>query len=438
MKRRSALLAVILGSGTALAAILAACTGDPGEPGAAGTPGAQGVAGQQGNEGTPGKPGDMPDASFGPGGACTQPCHTFGGVVDQWRFSNHSHPQKSDVGGGSCGHCHGIDGIQNRVANLATVGPDAGPPNDVTKGHFNYRTATGTVAEAAYAGAATIARIHCSTCHDFNPQTDPHVKGSYVAGQAPLRVPGGATDTAFIEKSPDAGAVTGQALAVRSANLCVFCHKSRKDVTHYIAPTNNVLSSVHWGPHAGPQADVVSGKGGYEFAGEKYSQSAHATIANACVACHMQPVAANANVPDHTMKPKVTYCKTCHTTYQGTTFDVQGGQATVKRALFELEALLNDAGWITRSVAAPYEPLGEDELADAQFHHDEARPRSGPGGTNLALDADQAGILYNYLVLARGKDFGVHNPTYAKQLLWDSIKRMKNGVDPTSLPSRPL
>jgi hypothetical protein len=56
---------------------------------------------------------------------------------------------------------------------------------------------------------------------------------------------------------------------------------------------------------------------------------------------------------------------------------------------------------------------------------------------NIVANAPTAGALYNYLVIARSKDFGVHNPTHAKQLLWDSIKQIK-GTTPTSLAARPL
>ena len=78
-------------------------------------------------------------------------------------------------------------------------------------------------------------RIHCSTCHDFNPASDPHVTGKYLANQAPLRVPGGVGDTAFLEKTEAPATVpAGQSLSYRAANTCIFCHKSRKDVTLYV------------------------------------------------------------------------------------------------------------------------------------------------------------------------------------------------------------
>lgn len=432
-------LAVLVG-GFVGAIALVACSGDDG---AAGTPGAQGPAGatgQTGAAGPQGLPGIVADAGNPlTQGACTTPCHTFGGVVDQWRFSNHSHPQENEIGTGACGNCHGIDGIQQRLANKYVVAADAGTPPDVAHGHVNFTTTSGTVAEISYGGATTVGQIHCSTCHDFNPTNDPHVVGKYVSGQAPLRVPGGADDYAVLEKTPADTiplASVGQTLKYRAANTCIFCHKSRKDVTLYIG-NSNPLNSVRWGPHEGPQADVYSGKGGYHYAGKSYSSSRHATLTNACIDCHMSPNANNGNVPDHSLKPSLAFCKTCHTEYAGQTFDVQGGQSIVKNALFELQSLLNAAGMLTRAETAPYSALGPDELADAQFNLDAVRPNGGDGGANIVANGPTAGAVYNYLIIARSKDFGVHNPTYAKQLLWDSIVQIK-GSNPSSLAARPL
>lgn len=435
---------VVVASVLAVTAGLAACgsgaDGEKGEPGQAGPPGA---VGPEGPPGAAGLPGVLPDAGPVVGGACTTPCHTFNGVVDQWRFSHHSHPQKNDVGVGACGNCHAIDGLEQRLANNYSVPPDAGVASNVPKGHITYKSGSGAISEINYGGASAIGRIHCSTCHDFNASNDPHVTGKYVAGQAPLRVPGGVNDTVILEKTDLTSSTdpVGQELAYRAGNVCVFCHKSRKDVSLFVT-ASNALSSTRWGPHDGPQADVYSGKGGYHFADKSYSSSAHAGIANACVGCHMQPVAANANVPDHSMKPKVAFCTTCHTQYKGTNFDVQGGQTLVRNALKELQAELNDAGMLTRSSAVPYQALSEEDLADGQFHLDLVRPGSKPGGGNIVAPAPQAGALYNYLIIARSKDFGVHNPTYTKQLLWDSIKELKTArgadkVNPESLPKRP-
>lgn len=413
---------------------LGACTGDDGIKGDTGLSGVAGVPGPQGPAGPQGLAGDSGTGAT-TNGACTQPCHTFNGVVDQWRLSNHSHPQENEIGSGACGNCHALDGIANRVANQAIVAGDAAPPVDVPKGHLNYATSGGSVAEISYAGASTIGRIHCTTCHDFNSSNDPHVTGKYTAGQAPIRVPGGSTDTVLIEKTGDGGTTpTGQAVAYRAGNLCIFCHKSRKDVTFFITASNTL--STRWGPHNGPQADLYTGKGGYplNLPGEAYGTSTHVTVADGCVGCHMQPVAENGGVPDHTMKPKVAFCKTCHATYTGTDFNIDAGRTDVRAGLSELEGLLNSAGLLTRAVTAPFAELDADALADNQFQLD--TPKS-PG---TPVDAATAGALYNYLLVARGKDLGVHNPRYTKQLLWDSIRviRAKGaGGNPTFITARP-
>ncbi len=415
---------------TAVLVAFGACGGDDGAKGDPGTIGATGPQGPQGQPGEPGKPGNDGDSGIGAtSGACTQPCHTFNGVVDQWRFSAHSHPQENEIGTGPCGNCHALDGIAQRVANNVGFNPDAGAgPTNASQGHLNYKNLS-AVSEGSYAGASAIGRIHCTTCHDFNAQTDPHVTGKYVANQAPLRVAGGATDVAYIEKSAaDASAPTGEGVGYKAANTCIFCHKSRKDVTFYITNSNNL--SRNWGPHEGPQADIFTGKGGYHFGTNTYGTSPHTTIAGGCVDCHMQPVAENNNVPDHTMKPKVTYCKTCHTTFNGTDFNVQSGRTIVRGLLRELQFALNEAGYLTRGVSAPFNKLTTEEIDDGQFHLDKVK---SPGG---AATKDTAGALYNYLVVARGKDYGVHNPTYAKQLLFDSIVQITTNP-PTTLTVRP-
>ena len=407
-----------------VAVALGACSGSDGATGAAGIPGAPGAPGAPGPQGPPG--GTDIDGGTVFGKACTTPCHSFNGVVDQWRLSGHSHPQNNQIGTGACGNCHAIDGIANRVAgNVGTVA--GATATDVAKGHISYMNGT-AVGEVTYGGASTIGKIHCSTCHAFDGSNDPHVTGGYVPYSAPIRVAGGAADTAFLEASP-VGSTTsvGQSLSLGAGNLCVFCHKSRKDVTLYVTASNTLSS--RWGPHDGPQSDVFSGKGGYPLnnPGEAYGTATHTTIASACVTCHMQPVAENSNAPDHTMKPQVTYCKTCHATFQGNNFDVNGGRALTERGLAELQTALNAAGLLSRSTTVG---LTAEELTDNQFQLDSARSPGAP------VNARTAGALYNYLIVARGRDLGVHNPIYSRQLLFDSIRQIK-GSAPTFIPSRP-
>jgi len=430
---------VFLFLSSALASAAMACAGDPGPEGPAGVvgpPGEQGPIGQPG----PSEDAAVPDVSVADAPAtCMGPCHGFGQVVEQWKWSGHylvglGDPYPAWTGTGSCGGCHVVDGLERRVAK--SVGAEGGSvPAAVSSGHLQYTNGT-TPAEVRYTGSSKRAMIHCASCHEFSGTSDPHNTGGFTKGQMPLRVASGADDQSYIEKSPE-GSTTpvGQpAGKFRAANTCVFCHKSRKDVTLYVG-SMNTLSSTTWGPHQSPVADLFSGKGAYHFTGLTYTSHAHASIDRACVACHMPTAAAN-NTPDHSMRPSVAVCKTCHTTYTGTSFDVFSGQTNTRLILRELRTLLNTAGMITRSTVAPYAALTAAELADDEFRLDNPRPGSGTAGANLVVDSARGGALYNYLLIARNRDFGVHNPTYTKQLMFDSIKVLK-GSNPTTLPSRP-
>jgi hypothetical protein len=51
-----------------------------------------------------------------------------------------------------------------------------------------------------------------------------------------------------------------------------------------------------------------------------------------------------------------------------------------------------------------------------------------PGQT---VDGSTAGALYNYFVMARGSAFGVHNPYYTGEILYDSIEAV--GGDLTNI-----
>lgn len=357
---------------------------------------------------------------------CLAPCHSFTGIVEQWKTSTHYSTYIANLGGEevetwtgktACGNCHAIDGIQQRLAgNVLSNGTT---PPDSTHGQTNYlNSLTSKVAESTYAGHATVAVVHCSTCHEVNPTTDPHVTGkAYVPGSFPLRVPSAAKDQALIEKSSAVGMSTGTpAGEYGRGNVCIWCHKSRKDVTNYIT-ASNTISNSYWGPHEGPQSDIYTGKGGYQYAGKKYENSSHQAFKNGCIDCHMPSTAGvNQGVGNHSFAPQLSSCAKggCHTPAP-TSFDVIGGQSAVRSQLRLLRTELNKKGWLTRSSAAPYATLSEQQLNDDEFIADMPMPGS------TGLTADQAGAVYNYLLVVRGSGMGVHNPLYVRQLIYDSV-----------------
>lgn len=439
--------------------LLLACTGADGKDGATGPAGARGPQGEPGPEGPAGPTGpagaEGPEGKEGPQGAtgpagpsggldgglttsCLSPCHGFTGVVEQWKTSTHYATFIANLGGeevetwtgpSACGNCHAIDALEHRVAGAVNYVGTAGPL-DVPHGQLNYKATTNNrVLEATYPGQAKVAAVSCSTCHDTAAANDPHLTGEdYEPGSFPLRVPSGPGDQARIERSSAAGTVDGTlVLDYGPGNVCIWCHKSRKDVTNYILPDNNALTSAHWGPHSGPHADIYTGKGGYEYAGKAYRSSTHTQFERGCLDCHMPEVEANSGVGDHSFYPRLSTCQqsTCH---QGeTSFNVGGQQAIMMESIQELREELNDRGWLTRSDGD--EPLTPDELEDRLFAEDHVRPATG-------LTGDEAGALYNYLILARGAAGGVHNPVYVRQLVYDSYFAL-TGQAPATIPIRP-
>ncbi len=431
MKIKTAGLVVLVAM--ALGGAIAACTGADGANGAdgkTGATGAQGPAGSVGPTGLQGPPGGMPDGGLT--ASCLSPCHGFVGIVEQWKTSTHYAAYVSNIGGDevpvwtgpqACGNCHAIDALEGRVAGKVGFSGDAGVTNP-TKGEISYRSSlTGAVADSTYTGNAKVAAVNCVTCHSVTPQNDPHRTGAvWAPGLFPLRTPTGGADFALLEKSPNTSAVVGTSAGLRgTANACIWCHKSRKDVTNYIGVSNSITSR-NWGPHEGPQAEIYTGLGGYHYASKTYGTSTHEQKLT-CVDCHMAPVAGNGNAPNHSFYATIGACTSCHV--GATNFDVNGGASQFKIAMFELQKALNTAGYLTRSAASPYVALAGTELTDGQFALDKSRSPN-------TLTADQAGALYNYFLLARGSAMSIHNPKYAKQLLFDSYFAI-TGLPPTSL-----
>ena len=419
--------------------------GDKGDPGTTGPAGEAGPAGPRGPAGSNGLSADGGGVGFrfpegGLTSSCLTPCHGFTGLVEQWKTSTHYATFISNLGGEevatwtgatACGNCHAIDGISYRVDGTVNHVGTTGPTH-LTNGQVNYlASTTNKITESTYAGMATVAVVHCTTCHKVDPTTDPHKTGKpFVPGSFPLQVPTGAADQSYLEKSSAVGVSDGTpAGTYQKGNACIFCHKSRKDVTNYITASNN-LSSSFWGPHEGPQSDIYTGKGGYHYGTNTYRQSTHQGFKNGCIDCHMAPVVTNDGIGDHSFAPQLTTCQKsgCHS--NATSFDVGGGQSAMEGGIQELRVALNNLGYLTRSAVAPYVALTATDLSDTAFQTDQVLP-----GTS-GVTADFAGALYNYLLLARGSAGGVHNPVYVRELIYDSVKAI-TGKAPATIPTRP-
>jgi len=389
--------------------------------------------------GAQGVPGQNAEAGVSTAVSCMSPCHGFNGVISQFKSSGHyaayianltsASPETAWTARGQpCGNCHAIDGLEQRVSgNVLTT--DGGKVANLASGELQYGS-PGAQLSAGYAGNATIAEVYCTTCHAVTNANDPHVTGvAWTPGSFPFVVDGGSM---FVEKSPSTAAVLGtNAGDYGPGNTCMWCHRSRVDVTSYIHPDGNKITSTHWGPHEGPQADLFTGQGGYTFAGQSYAQSTHEQKLS-CVDCHMVTMAENSNVADHSFNPSLKACLQCHS--GAATFDVNGFQSQVQSAMTQIETWLNAAGMLTRASAAPYDPLTSAQLGDGNWATDQPVPGSTIDGG--LLTQDQAGALYDYILVARGGASGVHNPVYVAQLLFDSYGALA-GAPLAAFPARP-
>jgi hypothetical protein len=146
----------------------------------------------------------------------------------------------------------------------------------------------------------------------------------------------------------------------------------------------------------------------------------------------MVNVADNSNVPDHSFNPQIAACRNCHA--GATTFDINGFESQIKSALTEIETWFNAQGFLTRQATPPYTALSASELGDGNWSEDQPVPNATLEGG--LLTQDQAGALYDYILVARGGAYGVHNTKYIAQLLYDSYFTL-TGLPLQSFPQRP-
>ncbi|HEY1339056.1 MAG TPA: hypothetical protein VGF59_16185, partial [Bryobacteraceae bacterium] len=193
-------------------------------------------------------------------GDCAQ-CHdapTHHIKNGEWNNSQHAIATRDPSGAGreACVGCHTGPGFLDKVNGVTT--PDT-----------------------------TYTPITCQTCHEPHGQTKPDTAAHLVRSAQPVTLADGT-------KVTDAG----------NGLLCMNCHQSRQNATVYAA---TAAASTRFGPHHGPQADMLEGTNGYTY-GQVIPTSAHYfVVEDTCVTCHMQTVAETAMAFTHaggyTFKP---------------------------------------------------------------------------------------------------------------------------------------
>ncbi|MCB2230761.1 hypothetical protein KQH82_08610 [bacterium] len=302
-------------------------------------------------------------------------CHNGQMDAQQGEWANSIHASGNNIdytnrGGSDCTACHNQEGFLSFIA-------------------------TGTLPSVPF---SSVSAIGCFTCHN------PHAVGDFtLRATAAYTLPNGVV------------------FDHQSGNLCVNCHHSRTDV-RTIGADQSVNS--RYGPHHGPQGEMVQGTGGYEFPGGGYTfpSSPHAgQVREACIGCHMGNARAHEgyDIGGHSFNmideesgydlSGICANESCHpgvNTFDFTAdFDydnngtIEGYRTEIHGLIDSLDVLLQAAGVLSGS----------------------GTPVSG-----TVADAGVAGALYNRQFIEEDRSFGVHNFSYSRSLLEASIDYMND------------
>ncbi|MDD3732889.1 MAG: hypothetical protein PHU88_11000 [candidate division Zixibacteria bacterium] len=310
-------------------------------------------------------------------------------------------PSDDQASLGSCFTCHGEDGLllaakgewQNSIhasgnnVDYTNRGGRNCPQCHDHQGFVDY-VSTGVISPPYN----QVSAIHCFTCHS------PHERGNLT-----LRV-----ESSYTLANNDI-------FNHGSANLCVNCHHSTFNANSI---TDSVTLSNRWGPHHGPQGDLLVGTGGYEYEDYVYETSPHAfAVDDACIGCHMgNPEIHNGyqtgghsfnmvyiNEKENDTITLVSLCadSACHP--GAVTYDINGAQTEIEGLLEDLRVLLYAGGYID----------------------DENLP------TSVKVNKEIAGAVLNFLLIYEDRSRGIHNYKYMKGLLESAIEYME-GISPVS------
>jgi len=184
---------------------------------------------------------------------------------------------------------------------------------------------------------------------------------------------------------------------IGNSNLCAICHQSRTAEPNLASPGETFeITSSHYGPHYGTQANIVLGVGlaeiegpvDYPDAGSSYHYGEDAS----CVGCHMGEYGAGGG---HSFKPNLDACVDCHGTNMDD-FNYGGTQTTVQTQLDDLKTKLVELGVI---------------VVDEDGYH--------PVQAEFPMVHVQA--YFNWKGIKDDRSLGAHNPKYVNALLVNTL-----------------
>lgn len=422
------------------ASIFTACEGPEGAMGPAGPAGTNGTNGSNGVNGINGVDGvnglngtDGQDANS----SCLV-CHTvanFDAKISEYQLSKHFLGNTSARFGKFCARCHTHEGFQEIVANGKFV-----VSNDIPN--------------------AT--RINCKTCHKHGGFDFSDTLAQILTTISPIYLNYNKNLT-----TTDFGKVN---------NLCTTCHQIRgaTSLTYFDPVTNknvafdqlpffpftntddnapvSYLVGRSFSVHDGNQSNLVAGINGYEYAGKTYTRTwKHSDFS--CTDCHMNKFDAATGKGGHSLWVNEAACASeCH----GGSDKIAPIQALIDSKRIELAELLTARKVFRKTVNATTGAVSYSAVQTHDFYGvlfpttqstttygialasaNTVSPTTGlvqyTNNVTVAVDPNYAyrigrewkygelGAAYNYGYINSELSLGVHNPTYALQLLQNSI-----------------
>jgi hypothetical protein len=393
--------------------------------------GPPGLKGEAGTNGTNGK-----DANS----TCLT-CHSTANMTakqNQYELSKHFFGTTSARNGKYCARCHTAEGFKEIVGANKFF-----PANDIPNA----------------------SRITCGTCHSH---------GSFEFGTDNGSLILTTTDPVYLNyynntKSQDFGKVN---------NLCCTCHQIRgvtnvnyTDATGKVQTFNQlpyfpldvtkqnttVKYSVgtSFSVHDGNQSNLFTGINGYEYSGKTYTRTwTHSAFK--CTDCHMNEYDATTKTGGHTLIVNPAKCLACHKTDKLTPIqkEIDGlrillGEELAKKKVYK-KTVNATTGVASYSALPSHDFYGTlfpttqstTLFATALAGANTVSPTTGlvvyANNVTMALDTDWAnrigrewkygelGAAYNYAYINSELSLGLHNPTYARQILQNSIDFLKS------------
>jgi hypothetical protein len=312
-------------------------------------------------------------------------CHSDGNhhvFPDQFALSVHGNPTTLSRGSeADCAPCHSGSGFVAWIKN----------------------------GKQELAEAPAVEKISCAVCHD------PHDAGNVNQ----LRT---------LEVTLENGEVITNA---GKGALCMNCHKSRRIADEYTGPDFGYSS--HYGPHHGPQAEILSGKNMPTF-GKTLPNSPHlGATENACVSCHMAEGSTHTvgmhtfSMVDTSGMDNVEACAPCHgelTSFAEKKYYLNGnadhdGDGVAEGLQEEVEGMLHELGMML--------PPTANDSVDISGRY--------------IYTQTEAKAAYNWFAVEEDRSLGIHNPAFVVTLLKVSMMAVENNgalgsiVEVTDVPN---